>query len=91
MGQDSSFVALGETRLQGRTPKSQQPCGFRRYPVDSAHGGALARLAGAISQSGDLLATLTALGGTGSVAENLAHLPVAAGRGRSLGLAGSFH
>jgi transposase len=59
--------------------------------VDIAHRGALARPAPAISQSFYLLASLEAMGGTGSLAENLAHLSVAIGRRRSLGLAGSFH
>jgi transposase len=59
--------------------------------VDIANRGAVARLAPAISQSIYLLASLTALGGTGALAENLAHLPVPVGRRRSLGLAGSLH
>jgi len=59
--------------------------------VDTAHRGALARLAPAISQSFYLLASLKALGRTGAVAENLAYLSVATGRRRSFGLAGSFH
>jgi transposase len=37
------------------------------------------------------LASLAPVGGTGTVAENLAHFSVAAGRGGSLGLAGSLH
>jgi hypothetical protein len=57
--------------------------------VDIAHRGSLARPTPAISQSFYLLAPLTALGGTGSLAENLAHLPVAAGRRRNdVGLVG---
>ena len=91
MGQDCAIAATGKTWLQRRAPTCPQPWGVGRHPVDTAHRGALARPAPAISQSFYLLASPKTLGGTGAVAENLAHLPVATGRRRSLGLAGSLH
>jgi len=91
MGQDCSITANGKTRLQRRTACRTQSRGFGGHSVDFAHWGALARLAPAISQSFYLLASLETLGREGALAENLAHLSVAVGRQRILGLAGSLH
>ena len=70
----------------GWPPLDREPPGAGRHSLDSAERRSLARLAGEISPSFDLLAATADLGGAGRLVENLASVPERAERTRAVGL-----
>jgi transposase len=70
-----TFVASSTQVEERRSTLGAQPSGAGRYSLDPAHRSTLARLARAVSQSLDLLATLAKVGRGRCLVGNLAHFP----------------
>ena len=72
VAEDRAFAPEIAPESQARPPVDREPSGAGRDSLDSAERRKMAGLAGEISASFDLLATVAGLGGAGRLAESLA-------------------
>jgi transposase len=72
VAEDRAFAPETAQEWQGWPPVDREPSGAGRDSLDSAEWRKMAGLAGEISASFDLLATVAGLGGAGRLAESLA-------------------
>ena len=90
VGSDPEFVAGAPTQHGARTTGSRQSSLCRRHPVGAAQRRPVARFAAPVSQPGDLLATVAALGRARGLVAGLARIARHAGRARALALGRDF-
>src|SRR5258708_5769398 len=74
VAEDRALAPQAAQTTQGRSSLDSEPSCTGRDSVDSAERGSLARLAGGIPASLDLLAAAARLGGAGRLVENLANV-----------------
>src|ERR1700674_3384434 len=72
VAEDRALAPQADQTTQGRSSLDSEPSCTGRDSVDSAERGSLARHAGEIPASLDLLAAAARLGGAGRLVENLA-------------------